>query len=118
MLQAFLVVPAFALVYLVVAPTPLRRRVWQLLVAGAAMVAAAGWWVAIVEVIPASSRPYIGGSQTNSVLELTFGYNGFGRITGNERGSVGFNNGTGPAFGGPARLTRLFGARWAARSAG
>ena len=110
MLQAFLVVPAFALVYLVAAPTPPRRRVWQLLLAGAAMVAAAGWWVAIVELIPASSRPYIGGSQTNSVLELTFGYNGFGRITGNERGSVGFGNGTGPAFGGAARLTRLFGA--------
>ena len=110
MLQAFLVVPAFALVYLVAAPGSLRRRIGQLLVAGAAMVAAAGWWVAIVELIPASSRPFIGGSQTNSVLELTFGYNGFGRITGNERGSVGFGNGTGPAFGGPARLTRLFGA--------
>jgi 4-amino-4-deoxy-L-arabinose transferase-like glycosyltransferase len=110
MLQALLVVPAFALVWLVAAPTTLRRRIWQLLVAGAAMVAAAGWWVAIVELIPASSRPYIGGSQTNSVLELAFGYNGFGRITGNERGSVGFGNGTGPAFGGPARLTRLFGA--------
>jgi 4-amino-4-deoxy-L-arabinose transferase-like glycosyltransferase len=110
MLQALLVVPAFALAYLVAAPTSPRRRIWQLLVAGAAMVAAAGWWVAIVQLIPASSRPYIGGSQTNSVLELTFGYNGFGRITGNERGSVGFGNGTGPAFGGPARLTRLFGA--------
>ena len=48
----------------------------------------AGWWVAIVELWPASSRPYIGGSQTNSELELIFGYNGFGRLTGNETGSV------------------------------
>ena len=40
---------------------------------------AAGWWVAIVELVPASMRPYIGGSQHNSELELIFGYNGFGR---------------------------------------
>ena len=43
-------------------------------------------------------RPYIGGSQNNSILELTFGYNGFGRLTGNETGSVG-----GAAAGGGAR---------------
>src|SRR5690349_2352041 len=88
MLQAFLVVPGFALVYLLAAPIPLRRRIVQLLIAAAAMIAAAGWWVAIVELWPASSRPYIGGSQTNSVLELIFGYNGLGRLSGNETGSV------------------------------
>jgi len=94
-LQAFLVVPAFALVYLAAAPASLRRRVGQLLVAGAAMVGAAGWWVAVVELLPASVRPYVGGSQTNSVLELTFGYNGFGRLTGNETGSLGGGMGWG-----------------------
>ena len=54
----------------------------QLLAAGAAVVVSAGWWVAIVELWPASSRPYIGGSQNNSVLELVLGYNGLGRLTG------------------------------------
>ncbi|MFF0414358.1 glycosyltransferase family 39 protein [Kitasatospora sp. NPDC004745] len=88
-LQAFLVLPAFALVYLVVAPTGLWRRVRQLLLAGAAMVVAGGWWVAVVELLPASARPYIGGSQDNSFLSLTFGYNGLGRINGDETGSVG-----------------------------
>src|SRR3954470_10676238 len=88
MMQAFVVVPGFALVYLIAAPTSLRRRILQLVGAGVAMLAAAGWWVAIVELWPASSRPYIGGSQTNSELELIFGYNGFGRLTGNETGSV------------------------------
>jgi 4-amino-4-deoxy-L-arabinose transferase-like glycosyltransferase len=88
MMQAFLVVPGFALVYLIAAPTSLRRRILQLLGAGIALLASAGWWVAIVELWPASSRPYIGGSQTNSELELIFGYNGFGRLTGNETGSV------------------------------
>jgi 4-amino-4-deoxy-L-arabinose transferase-like glycosyltransferase len=96
MLQALLVVPAFALVYLVAAPVSLRRRVGQLLAAGAALLVSAGWWVAIVQLIPAADRPYIGGSQDNSVLNLIFGYNGFGRINGNETGSIGGGNGWGP----------------------
>jgi 4-amino-4-deoxy-L-arabinose transferase-like glycosyltransferase len=80
MAQALLVVPAFALAYLIAAPTHTRRRIVQLSLAGLAMVVAAGWWVAIVELVPASSRPYIGGSQTNSVLELVLGYNGLDRL--------------------------------------
>jgi 4-amino-4-deoxy-L-arabinose transferase-like glycosyltransferase len=88
-LQVLLVVPALALAWLVAAHGSWRRRVVDLLAGGAAMVAAAGWWIAIVSLWPASSRPYIGGSQTNSILELTLGYNGFGRLTGDETGSVG-----------------------------
>jgi 4-amino-4-deoxy-L-arabinose transferase-like glycosyltransferase len=87
-LQAFLPVPAFALAYLVAAPRSFGRRVVDLLLAGAALVVSAGWWVALVELWPASSRPYIGGSQTNSVWELIWGYNGLGRLSGNETGSV------------------------------
>jgi 4-amino-4-deoxy-L-arabinose transferase-like glycosyltransferase len=106
-LQALLVVPAFALVYLAAAPGSLGRRLGQLVAAGAAMVASAGWWVAIVELLPASARPYVGGSQTNSILELTFGYNGLGRLTGNETGSVG----DGPGGGwGQTGWARMFGA--------
>ncbi|MER7579043.1 glycosyltransferase family 39 protein [Kitasatospora sp. NPDC097691] len=88
-LAAFLILPAFAVIYLVVAPTGFWRRVRQTLLAGVAMVVSGGWWVAIVELMPASARPYIGGSQDNSFLSLTFGYNGLGRVDGNERGSVG-----------------------------
>ena len=110
MLQAFVVVPGFALVFLVAAPGPLRRRLRQLLVAGAALVVSAVWWVAIVAAWPASSRPYIGGSQDNSILNLIFGYNGFGRLSGNESGSV-IGGGRTPGAGawGPTGLTRLFG---------
>jgi 4-amino-4-deoxy-L-arabinose transferase-like glycosyltransferase len=110
MLQAFLVLPVFALAYLVAGPPRLGKRIWQLLAGGAAMLAAAGWWVALVMLTPAADRPYIGGSTNNSILQLTFGYNGFGRLDGNEVGSVGFGNGNGPQFGGSASLTRLFGA--------
>ena len=92
MMQAFLVLPAFALAYLVAAPTSLWRRVWHVLAAGAAVVVSAGWYVALVELWPASSRPYIGGSQNNSLLELIFGYNGFGRLTGDESGGLGNTN--------------------------
>lgn len=94
-LQVMLVVPAFGLAYVAFANTTLRRRITGALIGTAAMVLSAGWWIAIVELIPASMRPYIGGSQTNSFLELTFGYNGFGRINGTEAGSVGPNSGGG-----------------------
>jgi 4-amino-4-deoxy-L-arabinose transferase-like glycosyltransferase len=88
MLQAFVVVPALAGVYLLAAPVPLRRRLLHLLAATGALLLASGWWVAIVQLVPASARPYIGGSQDNSLLNLIFGYNGFGRLDGNEAGSV------------------------------
>ena len=93
MLQAFLVLPALALAYLFFARTPWGKRIVHLLVAFGSMLLAGGWWVAIVALWPASSRPYIGGSQNNSILELTLGYNGFGRLTGNEIGSVGGGGG-------------------------
>lgn len=110
-LQAWLIVPALTAVYAVCAPARLPRRVLQLLYAGGAMVLAGGWWVAVVELWPASSRPYIGGSQDNSFLSLTFGYNGFGRITGNETGSVGGGGGPGGGGGmwGQTGIGRLFG---------
>jgi 4-amino-4-deoxy-L-arabinose transferase-like glycosyltransferase len=111
MLQALLVVPAFAIAYLIAAPTGFWRRVRQLLLAGGAMVAAAGWWVAIVTLVPASMRPYIGGSQSNSILELTLGYNGFGRLTGDEVGSVGGGarpGGNGVGMWGATGLGRMF----------
>ncbi len=95
MLQAFLVLPGFVAMYAVAAPIDWRRRIGHLLAAFAAMVVGGGWWVAIVELWPASARPYIGGSQTNSVLELMVGYNGFGRLTGDETGSVVPGGGTG-----------------------
>jgi 4-amino-4-deoxy-L-arabinose transferase-like glycosyltransferase len=92
MLQAFLVLPAFGLVYLAMAPASPRRRLWQLAVAAVVLIVSAGWWVAIVAAVPAASRPYIGGSQHNSVLELALGYNGIGRLTGYETGGLGNTN--------------------------
>ncbi|HVX46175.1 MAG TPA: glycosyltransferase family 39 protein [Mycobacteriales bacterium] len=114
-LQAFLVLPGLALAYLVAAPGGLGRRILDLLTGGLALIVAAGWWVAIVELVPASARPYIGGSQHNSILELTLGYNGFGRLTGNETGSVGGGGrggGNGGGMWGSTGITRLFGSEF------
>ena len=94
-LQVLLVVPGFALAYLLAAPAGLGKRILHLLATGVAMMVAAGWWLAAVELIPAAERPYIGGSQNNSIVELTLGYNGLGRLNGDETGSVGGGNGWG-----------------------
>lgn len=110
-LQVFLVVPALALTYLVAGPVRLRARLLQLLAGGAALVASAGWWLANVELVPAADRPFIGGSQHNSILELTLRYNGFGRLSGAETGSVGGGGGPAGAGGGmwgATGITRLF----------
>ncbi|MFJ4123357.1 glycosyltransferase family 39 protein [[Kitasatospora] papulosa] len=108
-LQAFLILPPLALLYAVFAPVSVRKRFGQLGLAALATVVSAGWWVAIVELWPASSRPYIGGSQNNSFLELTFGYNGLGRINGEETGSVGGGGGGGQGGGwGETGIGRMF----------
>jgi 4-amino-4-deoxy-L-arabinose transferase-like glycosyltransferase len=110
MLQAFLIVPGFGLVYLVYARTTLRRRIAQLAGAVGGIVVGAGWWVVAVTLTPAADRPYVGGSTSNSILQLAFGYNGFGRLTGNETGSVGGGGAAGGgSMWGKTGITRLFG---------
>jgi 4-amino-4-deoxy-L-arabinose transferase-like glycosyltransferase len=104
MLQAFLVIPAFTLVYLWAAPTTLVRRVLQVGAAALAVIVSSGWFVALVLLWPAATRPYIGGSQTNSIIDLMLGYNGLGRITGDEVGRVG----SGSPFSDGVGLFRLF----------
>ena len=105
MLQAYLVLPALAAAWLLAAPVGLGRRLRGLALAAGALLASSGWWVLAVELWPADARPYIGGSQDNSVLELVLGYNGLGRLTGDEVGSVG--GGPGGGWGQPG-LLRLF----------
>ncbi len=106
-LEAFIVLPAFGLVYLLCAKPRLARRLVQLSWAALALVISSGWWVAIVELWPASSRPYIGGSTNNSELNLIFGYNGFSRVFGSGGGS-GAPGGAGPAFAGTPGIGRMF----------
>jgi 4-amino-4-deoxy-L-arabinose transferase-like glycosyltransferase len=109
MLQAFLVVPGFAVAYLWAGP-PRRplRRLWQTVLMGAGIIVGAGWWVLIAELTPAADRPYFGGSTDNNILQLAIGYNGLGRLDGNETGSIGGGGPGGSGFGGATGLLRLF----------
>ncbi|MCF2571256.1 glycosyltransferase family 39 protein [Brevibacterium sp. UCMA 11754] len=91
--QVLLIVPGLAAAWMFFARCSWLRRGLLLLVPIVSMVISAGWWIALVELTPAANRPYVGGSQSNSFLELTFGYNGFGRLTGDEAGSVGGGGG-------------------------
>jgi 4-amino-4-deoxy-L-arabinose transferase-like glycosyltransferase len=119
MLQGFLIVPGLALAYLWAAPATLGRRLLHLLAAAAGIAVVAGSYVVLFQLTPASVRPYMAGSETNSFLELTFGYNGLGRITGsgggmpaggNLGGNAGGPGGNGNVgFGGAAGITRMFG---------
>jgi 4-amino-4-deoxy-L-arabinose transferase-like glycosyltransferase len=103
-LQAYLVLPGYALVFGFSANTTLRRRIVGLGVALATVLMTSGWWVAIVEMLPAGSKPFIGGSTTGSPLDLIFGYDGLGRIF----GGSGPGGGGGGGFGGEVGPLRLF----------
>jgi 4-amino-4-deoxy-L-arabinose transferase-like glycosyltransferase len=101
MAQAFLVVPGFAVAYLLTADAPRKMRMARSAAAGVAMVVSGGWYLMLVTLWPADNRPYIGGSAHNSITELALGYNGFGRLTGDEPGGLGnpnFDVGAGRLF--------------------
>ena len=102
MLQALLVLPGFIAAYTTVGSRPLRRRLIDVVFMLGATVVSAGWYLLLVEVWPMHGRPYIGGSQHDSVVELALGYNGIGRLTGDEPGGLGnlnFDVGWGRLFG-------------------
>ena len=95
MLEAFVVLPALVAVYLLYADRPVVRRIRDVAVAGVVCAVAAGWWLAVVQLWPAGARPWIGGSSTDSALELALGYNGMGRLVGGSGTSPGISGGWG-----------------------
>uniref|UniRef100_UPI003D8D0325 ArnT family glycosyltransferase n=1 Tax=Gordonia sp. B7-2 TaxID=3420932 RepID=UPI003D8D0325 len=106
MLQGLLVLPAFALAYLLFANNGWLKRIGHLVMAGVALVVSAGWFVVVTMLVPASSRPYIGGSTDNTFMDLVWGYNGVGRISGGN--GPGGGGQAGGSFGGETGLSRLF----------
>jgi 4-amino-4-deoxy-L-arabinose transferase-like glycosyltransferase len=103
MLQAFLVVPGFAVAYLWAGPPRFGKRIWQTILLGVGIIVGAGWWILAAQLTPAADRPYFGGSTDNNILQLAIGYNGLGRLDGDETGSIG-----GGGFGGSTGILRLF----------
>ncbi|WP_434510026.1 ArnT family glycosyltransferase [Desulfitobacterium sp. AusDCA] len=92
MLQAYMIVPALYLFYLLAFQVNWKKKLKGLAISTVALLLVSLSWPVIVDSTPAANRPYVGGSQTNSVLELAFGYNGISRLTGN-RGAGGVNRG-------------------------
>ena len=80
MVEAWLILPALGLVYLLAAPSPLRKRILGLGLLGALAVAVSLSWMIYVTLQPKDGRPYIDGSHNDSVFQQVFDYNGFGRL--------------------------------------
>ena len=93
MLQAFLVVPAFLLVYWL-GKGKISKKIIHTVIAVIVLLAVSFSWALYVDSVPADERPYIGSSTTNSVMELALGYNGLSRLTGQQ------SRGGGMAMGG------------------
>ena len=104
MLQAWLILPALGLTYLIAANTNWRKRVAHLAAAAVVVLVVSFSWALLVDATPASQRPYVGGSQTDSVLELIFGYNGVQRVV----STGGMGGGMGMQEGGNRGVLRLF----------
>ncbi|WP_440119239.1 ArnT family glycosyltransferase [Paenibacillus sp. QZ-Y1] len=94
MLQAYMILPAFYLFYLLAFKAKWRRKIILLMGSTAVLAVVSLSWAVTVDSIPEDQRPYIGSSETNSVLELAFGYNGLSRLTGqqNTAGNAGMPN--------------------------
>ena len=88
MLQAWMILPALGLGYLLAAPGGLGRRLWQLGLAGLVMLAVSLSWIALYTFTPAADRPYVDGSTNNSAVAMVFGYNGVERFGISFPGSV------------------------------
>ncbi len=96
MLEAYLVVPAFGLLYLLAAPRSIRKRVGHLALAALVLLVVSFSWIAAVDLTPASQRPYVDSTQDNSELSLALGYNGIERLIGGIFGGRGGLRGGSP----------------------
>ena len=127
MLEAYMILPAAVLVYLIFSPQPLRRRMASGLIAAAVCAAVSFAWVLAVDLTPASRRPYVDSSTNNTVSELIVGHNGLERLYGQGMGGGNFVGGgrggmpggtppsgqtpsSGTAAGGTSNTGNVFGA--------
>jgi 4-amino-4-deoxy-L-arabinose transferase-like glycosyltransferase len=119
LLVAGLVMPGAFAAYLIASRRGWWQRVWDIVLAGVAFLVVAATWVAVVDLTPASSRPYVGMTTDNTARNLVFGAHGFGVLTGNETFGAAAPRGLGgsmltnilasqPGLGGTPGIGRLF----------
>jgi 4-amino-4-deoxy-L-arabinose transferase-like glycosyltransferase len=109
------VVPAFGLAYLLASQRSIVKRLVGLAVTSSVALAVCGVWIAAADLLPVSSRPFIGGSTNGNALDLVFGYNGIGRVTGSGAGPAGGPGGGRGGFGGNVGIDQFGGTPGLAR---
>jgi 4-amino-4-deoxy-L-arabinose transferase-like glycosyltransferase len=107
MLAAGIVVPGIAVACLLLSRLTWPRRLANAAVALLVLVVTSGAWVTAVQLTPAVDRPYVGSTTDNSALSLVLGYNGLGRVLGQDGGTSRGGGGFGGAFSGTPGLFRL-----------
>jgi 4-amino-4-deoxy-L-arabinose transferase-like glycosyltransferase len=103
---ALVVVPGIVVAWLWLRPRGVRAALDQLIAGGFVMIVTGGAWPLVVGLTPAPDRPWISGTADNSIVSLIFGYNGFGRVSGQIGGPAGplGSNGVFGGAPGPLRL--------------
>ncbi|MFF4355955.1 ArnT family glycosyltransferase [Streptomyces sp. NPDC001604] len=107
LLAGWIALPAVFALYLYASKAPWVKRIVNLLLAAVVLAVSSFWWAVAVSLVPASDRPYIGGSTDGSAWNLIMGYDGLGRVFGGE-GNGGGGGGGGGGFSGSAGLGRMF----------
>nr|WSY54738.1 glycosyltransferase family 39 protein [Streptomyces sp. NBC_00886] len=112
LLQGYIALPAVFAVYLFASKLGWKKKLVQLALATVALAVSSFWWATAVSLVPASDRPYIGGSTDGTAWDLIMGYDGFGRVFGGEGNGGGGGGagggGGGGTFAGTAGLGRMF----------
>ncbi|MGW1746636.1 ArnT family glycosyltransferase [Streptomyces sp. NPDC002092] len=106
LLAGYIALPAVFALYLYASKAPWLKRIVNLLLAAVVLAVSSFWWAVAVSLVPASDRPYIGGSTDGSAWDLIMGYDGLGRVFGGEGNGGG--GGGGGGFSGSSGLGRMF----------
>ncbi|SNX53585.1 glycosyltransferase family 39 protein [Thermoanaerobacterium sp. RBIITD] len=80
MLQAYMIVPALYITYLISSAIPIKKRISHLIIGTVILLLVSLSWAIVVDLVPAGSRPYVGSSTNNTVMELIVGHNGLERL--------------------------------------
>ncbi|KEO83949.1 glycosyltransferase family 39 protein [Tumebacillus flagellatus] len=101
MMQAYMVLPAFLVLYAIAAKFNWKKKIIHLALAAVVLLGVSFSWALAVDAVPADQRPYVGSSSKNSVVDLILGYNGTDRWdnTGTRLGGGGGGNRSGRTDG-------------------
>ncbi len=104
-LEAYVILPAFTITYLLGAPQRLPVRLAHLVLAGVVLLVISFSWVTAVDLVPKTQRPYIISTQSNSELEVAIGRTGAQSTTATiSAEALAFSGRANTGLAGPLRL--------------